>query len=445
MPARHHRRAGGDALIFSSTVDPSYRAGLSDAVAGNVPPAGGLYQPLLPPAFDDVEDLLALDWRRRSSVILSRLLAPDFSAAEVDALVAEAFDFPLPRVTVTPNAALLELFHGPTLSFKDFGVRFQAALMARLRERDADASPRLVLTATSGDTGAAVADAFSRRPGFRVAVLYPAGRISPLQERQIATVGGSVRAFAVEGSFDDCQRLVKDCFADADLHRELGLVSANSIHVARLLAQVPYYFEAAAHVASGAALVVAVPSGNFGNLCAGLIARRLGAPIRALVAATNLNRTVPDFLDGGPYAPRPSVATLSNAMDVGAPSNWQRVTALYSGDTGALRRELRWGSTDENGTRAAIAELDALGYRADPHTAVAWGVLRRLQRAGESGVVLATAHPAKFEATLDPDAPLPEPLARAANRPLLTEPLVAESHELRARLRRWAPQPSPMR
>jgi threonine synthase len=184
-----------------------------------------------------------------------------------------------------------------------------------------------------------------------------------------------------------------------------------------------------------------VPSGNFGNLCAGLMARRLGAPIRALVAATNLNRTVPDFLDGRAYAPRPSVATLSNAMDVGAPSNWQRVVALYGGDNAALRRDLRWGSADEDDTRAALADLRSLGYRADPHTAVAWSVLRDLQRAEETGVVLATAHPAKFDFTRDRDAPLPETLDRALKLPLLAEPLVSDSRELRGQLRNWSAQP----
>ena len=294
-----------------------------------------------------------------------------------------------------------------------------------------------MLTATSGDTGAAVVNAFHRLPGFAVVVLYPAGRISPLQESQIATLGDNVQAFAVAGSFDDCQRLVKGAFADPELARRAGLVSANSIHLARLLAQITYYFEAvarAAPAADGRRLVVAVPSGNFGNLCAGLLAQRLGAPIAALVAATNANRTVPDFLDGQPFAPRASVATLSNAMDVGAPNNWQRIERLFADDPAALRAGLRWGSADDRATRRALADLVVLGYRSDPHGAVAYDVLRRTLQPGEHGLFLATAHPAKFEATRDPAELLPAALAAAALRPLLARPLAPDAAALRASL-----------
>jgi threonine synthase len=237
-----------------------------------------------------------------------------------------------------------------------------------------------------------------------------------------------VRAFAVDGSFDDCQAMVKSCFADPKLSNALGLLSANSINIARLLAQVLYYFEAAAMDQASAlsgrtsaqrALVLSIPSGNFGNLSAGLLAQRLGAPIATLVAATNANTTVPDYLTSGTYAPRPSVATLSNAMDVGAPNNWQRVEALFGNDWRALRAGLRWGSASDDATRAALGELAAHGYRADPHGAVAFHVLRSVLRPEERGGFLATAHPAKFETTLDPAQPLPAALAAVASRPLL--------------------------
>ncbi len=431
-----------------STRDPGLRASFADAVQGNLPGDGGLYLPAVLEPFVDADALLALEWTERARTIMGRLLAPELSQEESAAIADAAFDFPVPLVEIAPELSALELFHGPTLSFKDFGVRFLAQTLAFLRRRQGDSTIRTVLTATSGDTGAAVARAFWRLPGFRAAVLYPRGRVSPLQERQFATLGENVRAFAVEGSFDDCQDLVKSCFADGELARRLGLLSANSINIARLLAQVLYYWEAAAlagrgvsgsspRAANAGPLVVAVPSGNFGNLCAGLLAQRLGAPIATLVAATNANATVPEFLESGSYAPRPSVATLSNAMDVGAPNNWQRVAFLFGNDWAALRAGLRWGSADDDATRDALAALAALGYTADPHGAVAYSVLRRVQRQGERGIFLATAHPAKFEATFDGSRPLPPALAEVSRRPLLSESLSVDGAALRARLLAW--------
>ena len=411
--------------------------GFLDAVAANLPGDGGLFVPADLAPLADLERLLALGWRERSTEILARLLAPEISRAEAAALVAGALDFPVPLVRVRDGLWALELCHGPSLSFKDFGVRFLARVLALAAGRSARARNRLVLTATSGDTGAAVAAAFHGLAGFRVAVLYPRGRISERQERQIATLGGNVRAFAVDGDFDACQRLVKSCFADAALAAELGLVSANSINVARLTAQVLYYFEAVAaleRAAPGAPRpVVAVPSGNFGNLCAGLLARRLGLPLAGLVLATNANRTVPDYLDHGRWAPGPTVATLSNAMDVALPNNWERVAWLFDGDLAALRAGLRWGSLDDAGTRAELARLAVAGYRADPHGAVAAAVVERALARGEVGIFLATAHPAKFEASAE-GVPLPAALAAAMRRPLLAEPLDADPAALRRAL-----------
>ncbi len=434
-------------MIVTSTRDASLRVTFKEAALRNAPGDGGLYLPAGLSPFADVAELLALPFGARSTEILLRLLAPEFRRSEVESMVAAAFDFEVAYREIGPALSVLELFHGPSLSFKDFGVRFLAQVLARLGPSADDADDaddadngggrRTVLTATSGDTGAAVVNAFHRLAGFAVVVLYPQGRISPLQERQIATLGDNVQAFAVAGSFDDCQRLVKSAFADPELARRAGLVSANSIHLARLLAQITYYFEAAARAAAaadGRPLVVAVPSGNFGNLCAGLLAQRLGAPIATLVAATNANRTVPDFLDGQPFAPRASVATLANAMDVGAPNNWQRIERLFADDAAAMRASLRWGSADDRATRAALARLAAEGYRCDPHGAVACDVLRRKLQAGEHGLFLATAHPAKFEATRDPAEPLPAALAAAARRPLLARPLAPETAALRAAL-----------
>jgi threonine synthase len=429
--------------------DPSLRVSFKEAVLRNLPArrpgdgreGSGLFVPAGLAPWADVADLLALPWPERCAEILHRLLAGEYARQEVEEIVREAFDFPVPLVALDGGRTFaLELFHGPSLAFKDFGARFLAAVLARMAGRDGAA--RTILTATSGDTGAAVAAAFWRRPGCRVAVLYPAGRVSPLQERQLACLGDNVRAFAVEGTFDDCQRLVKACFADPDLAAELGLTSANSINIARLLAQLLYFFEAVAQLRGlfpgGGPPVVAVPCGNFGNLCAGLYARELGLTAAGFVAATNANRTVPDYLDSGSYRPRPGLATLSNAMDVGDPSNWERIAHLYRRDWESLRGALRWGSLDDRATVETLRRLWARGYRADPHGAVAYGVLERVLRPGEAGIFLATAHPAKFQAALAAlglQAPLPPALQTLLDRPLQREHLPADEARLKARLR----------
>jgi threonine synthase len=430
---------------LTSTRNPALRVSFKEAVLRNLPgpqEGGGLFVPAELSPWADAAELLGLPWAERCTEILGRLLAAEYSREELAEIVREAFDFPVPLAPLAPESDsrlfALELFHGPSLAFKDFGARFLAAVLARLPS----CRPRTVLTATSGDTGAAVAAAFWGRPGCRAAVLYPAGRISPLQERQVACLGGNVLALAVEGTFDDCQRLVKACFADPELSAELCLTSANSINVARLLAQVLYYFEASAQLrrlAPGAGPpLVAVPSGNFGNLCAGLYARQLGLPAAGFVAATNANRTVPDYLDGGRYQPRPGIATLSNAMDIGDPSNWERIVHLYGRDREALRRALRWGSLDDRATVEALRRLWARGYRADPHGAVACGVLESVLRPGETGIFLATAHPAKFQAALAAhglEPPLPPALLALLDRPLRREVLPAGVEGLKARLR----------
>jgi threonine synthase len=416
-----------------STRTPSLQATFVEAIHAGLAPDGGLYVPVAIPHFSDIPDLLKLDFASRSAEILHRLLDDEFPRAVVDELVRSAFTFPAPLVKLDRRISALELFHGPTLAFKDFGARF----LARVLALGAGGRRRTVLTATSGDTGAAVASAFHGLPGVQVVVLYPAGRVSPLQERQFATCGGNVLALAVDGAFDDCQRLVKGAFEDAELVSRLGLTSANSINIARLLAQTLYYFEAAAQAAD-APLVMSVPSGNFGNLTAGLWAQRMGAPVRAFVAATNANRVVPDYLDTGVYRPRPSVATLSNAMDVGSPSNWERIFALFGGDHDAMAATLRWGSCTDAETAEVVVGLDRAGYLADPHGAVAYRVLQANLREGEQGIFLATAHPAKFREALAPalgrEIPLPRTLSDLLELPLLNEPLAADQAALKRRL-----------
>jgi threonine synthase len=410
------------------TRDSRATATFREAVLQGLAPSGGLWMPEPLPVFSDWDHLLALDWRERSTVLLTRLLGDEIDGdalATIAGIVADAFDFPVPLVAVRPNVYCLELFHGPTLAFKDFGARFFARALDLLRE---PGRPVTILTATSGDTGSAVAHAFWRRPGVRVVVLYPQGKISELQERQLATLGDNVTAVAVAGTFDDCQALAKLAFADRELSARHGLTSANSINVARLLPQLLYYTEAVARLRDRE-VVIAVPSGNFGNLCAGLLARAMGLQVRAFLAATNANTTVPDYLDTGVYRPRPSIATLSNAMDVGAPSNWERIEHLFGHDIERIRRTLRWGWKSDRETEEIIRRLAALGYVADPHSAVAYGVLEDHLRPGETGVFLGTAHPAKFLPVyerLGIAVEIPEALASLRGKPLLSREIPNE-------------------
>jgi threonine synthase len=420
-----------------STSDPQRHANFRQAVLAGIAPGGGLWMPEPLPVFADWPELLDLAWSERCTAILDRLLADELGHEPLARAVREALDFPVPLVPISPilpGIFALELFHGPTLAFKDFGARFFAAVLELVRE---PGRPVTILTATSGDTGAAVARAFWRRPGVRVVVLYPRGRVSALQELQLATLGENVTALAVDGAFDDCQTLVKTAFADAELTARHGLTSANSINVARLLPQTLYYAEAVAalrRLGIREPPVIAVPSGNFGNLCAGLLARTMGLPVKAFVAATNANATVPEYLDTGKYRTRPSVATLSNAMDVGTPNNWERIGYLFEGDLEALRRVLRWGSQSDEETERSIRDLRALGYLADPHAAVAWGVLRDRLAPGETGVFLGTAHPAKFLHVyewLGIEVTIPLALSELLGRPLLARKVPNEFDALR--------------
>jgi threonine synthase len=325
----------------------------------------------------------------------------------------------VPLVQITDRAWVLELFHGPTMAFKDVGARVQA----RLLHHFTDGTPLTILVATSGDTGSAVAQAFHRVPDARVVVLYPEGQVTDVQEAQMASLGDNITAIAVQGTFDDCQRLVKQAFADDDLRSHVWLTPANSINLGRLLPQVFYYF-ALAGVGGPGGPVVSVPSGNFGNLTAGLIAKRIGLPVRQFVAATNVNDAVPRYLASGRYEPRPSIATVANAMDVGAPSNFERVQALYGGDLAALRRDVAGFAYDD---RRVVAEIGRVhrehGYLLDPHSAIAWLALqdRLATDPGAAGVFLATAHPAKFREVVEPAigsrVDLPPALADALLRP----------------------------
>ncbi len=363
------------------------------AVRDGLAPDGGLYVPVaLPRLADGLPDpagSFADSGRAVARAFLDGELAPEV----LDGVVDGALSFPAPLVPLEEGLHLLELFHGPTLAFKDVGARFLARTLAAT---DDDAGVRTVLVATSGDTGGAVADAFHGVPGHRVVALFPRDGISARQRRQMTTLGGNVRAVAVEGTFDDCQRLAKEAFSDPGLRRDAGLTSANSINLGRLLPQAFYYAHAAARLDRGAAPTWVVPSGNLGNLCAGVLAARAGVPAAGFVAALNRNRVFLDWLEGGPPEAGDAVATLSNAMDVAAPSNLERLRWLSGEDRAALAREVSAVSVDDARTRAAMAgALRRWGRLVDPHTAVglaAWEEAGRPRPA----VVLATAHPAKF-------------------------------------------------
>ena len=418
-----------------STRDPQEQVLFSEAIQVGMAPRGGLYVPEHIPVFQDVPALLEMDFQSRSVLIIQRLLGDEFTPEELDWAVRDALDFPVPLVPVREGLLALELFHGPTLAFKDFGARFLARMLGLVARRE-KGGVRTVLTATSGDTGAAVAHAFLGMEGFRVAVLYPKGRISLLQEKQFATLGGNISTFAVDGVFDDCQALVKACFEDEALSHRLRLTSANSINIARLLGQVLYYYEAVAQARRLGHLdpVIAVPSGNFGNLYAGLLAQKTGLGVKSFVVATNVNRTVPDYLDTGDYRTRPSIPTLSSAMDVGTPSNWERIQALFQGDLQALRATLRWGSRSDAQTEATMAALRACGYEPDPHGAVACGVLEQQLQPGEVGIFMATAHPAKFLEIQEGAPGLPAALAAVMDKPVLSKPLANNLEALKAQL-----------
>jgi len=382
----------------------------------------GLFFPTEIPRMNDLAGLLRLPFVERSCHIIEAWIGSEIGLEAVRRLVEKAFDFPLKLVKVDDRRSILELFHGPTLAFKDFGARF----MAQCLREFAAGQQITILTATSGDTGAAVAHAFYGLPGIKVVVLYPEGKISQLQEKLFCTLGGNIHTVAVSADFDACQELVKKSFVDAELQQALHLNSANSINIARLLAQVCYYFEAVAACDYSEPPVIAVPSGNFGNLTAGLLTQAMGLPVKRFIAATNSNDTVPRYLSSGVWSPNPTVATASNAMDVAAPSNWPRVEAVLKA-MGRPLSELTGIAVSEAQTSESLRELHHLGYLAEPHAAVAACALKNSLQPGEQGIFLATAHPAKFkesvEQTLALNIDLPAPLQAVASRSILSKRL----------------------
>ncbi|XYU90899.1 threonine synthase [Pasteurella multocida] len=415
---------------------PEEQVNFAQAVRQGLGKNQGLFFPETLPHFEDMDALLALPLVERSQKILSALIGEEISPTQLAKMVENAFTFPAPVAKVEEGVYALELFHGPTLAFKDFGGRFMAQALAIVRGE----GKITILTATSGDTGAAVAHAFYGLENIDVVILYPQGKISPLQEKLFCTLGGNIRTIAIKGDFDDCQALVKQAFDDAELRQAIGLNSANSINISRLLAQVCYYFEAVAQLPKAARdnLVVSVPSGNFGNLTAGLIAKSLGLPIKRFVASTNVNDTVPRvYLRSGNWQPHDTVATLSNAMDVSRPNNWPRVEELFKRNGWALS-ELHSDAVNDNETEQTLKDMYAKGYLCEPHGAVAYRVLKQDLQPGETGLFLCTAHPAKFKESVERilalELPLPDALAKHAALPLLSDIMENDFAKLRAYL-----------
>ena len=417
-------------------------ASISDAIAAGLAPDGGLYMPETLPRFTPTD----FDGDATLAQVGTRLLRPFFAGdvleGELDAICDAAFaiDPPL-RAFGETNDYILELFHGATAAFKDYGAGFLAAALAALPRGD---KPLTIVVATSGDTGAAVGAAFHRKPGVRVAILYPDGRVSPRQAHQLGCFGDNVRAFRVAGSFDDCQRLVKTLLSDAAFKQEVPLGSANSISLGRLLPQMAYYAHASlAHWrASGRPLNFVVPTGNLGNALACFIARRMGLPIGELVLANNANDALAKFFEGGDYAPQPSIATLANAMDVGAPNNFERLQWLEP-DAASLRAQLSAESVGDDAIRATIVDTwKRYGETVCPHTACAVRVLQRLRTRGVDGdwAAVSTAHPAKFPEVVEPligqEVPLPPALATMLERPSHAQPLADDAEALRDLLRK---------
>jgi threonine synthase len=418
---------------FASRTHPERGVSYSEALFAGLAPDGGLFHPVEKPdlgglfaRFNDSTPFVDL-----AAGMAAALLAPELSAERTRRMAERAFTFSPALRPLDEDLLLLELFHGPTCAFKDFGAQFLASSMEELAGRE---DRRIqVLVATSGDTGSAVAHAFHGRKNIDVVILYPSGRVSLLQEKQLTTLGGNVHALEVAGSFDDCQRLVKQAFTDSGLRSRLRLTSANSINIGRLLPQAMYYVFAATRGAArdGGAPTICVPSGNFGNLTAGVYAWHWGLPVQGFIAATNANDVVPIYLSSGTYTPRPSLQTLSNAMDVGAPSNFERLVAIFGGDWQRMAARIEGRSVSDERTKETMRRIhEEHGVLVDPHTAVgcaaAWDHRAAGGRGGAAGrggkiIVLSTAHAGKFSEIVrdatGADPELPDRLARCLALP----------------------------
>ncbi len=430
-------------MLFYSTNNRQLRIPFREALFQSLPADKGLYMPVYIPELsgDFIRDLENRSLQDIALEISSALLGEDIPQAKLEEIIRDAINFGVPLRKLDEDVSVLELFHGPSMAFKDFGARFMSRVMAYFAADRGDALLD-VLVATSGDTGGAVALGFESVPNTRVTILYPRGKVSPIQEQQLTRNAGNIRALEVDGTFDDCQAMVKQAFNDPELKGLLNLTSANSINISRLIPQTFYYFHALADARRQGDHEVAfsVPSGNFGNVGAGLLAWKMGLPVRYFLAATNANDTVPRFLREGHYDPRPTIASLSNAMDVAQPSNWVRIMDLFGGDTVVLKTLLRSIAFDDKETKSGMRELyESYGYVACPHTAVAY-LAARQQRKEDPGdyrsIVLSTAHPCKFPEAFDAEIAsqmaIPEQVEALAERESKKEPLSNRYEEFKS-------------
>lgn len=417
-----------------STKNKSHFVSLKEAVFKGLPDDKGLFMPESFPRLPDqfLNNLSNLSFQQIAFEVAQALLKNSIPRAELRNIIEKSITFPAPVVPLDEQKYILELFHGPSLAFKDFGARFMAQLMSYFNR--GEDKELVILVATSGDTGGAVAAGFYQTPGIEVVILYPSGKVSLLQEKQLTTLGHNITALEIDGNFDDCQALVKEAFTDRDLSKKIRLSSANSINIARLIPQSFYYFEAFKQLnKTGDPIVFCVPSGNFGNLTAGLIARKMGLPVHHFIAATNINDVVPAYLMSGNYQPRPSIATISNAMDVGDPSNFARMCDLYEPDLEQNQENCStWNNMAKNitgfgfndkETKTAILEVyQKYRYIIDPHGAVGYLGAKEFQEKHPNTrtIILETAHPSKFKDHVDDvlglETPIPERLASLANK-----------------------------
>jgi threonine synthase len=409
-------------MKFYSTNNRNHSLGFGAAVEKGLAADNGLYFPETIPTLssDFINDLHTFSKEEIGVEVMRHFTSEDISIEELKRIVRETLDFDFPLKEVSKDVFSLELFHGPTMAFKDVGARFMSRSLRAIAERES-----VVLVATSGDTGSAVANGFYKIPGIKVVLLYPSGKISQIQEMQLTTLGENITALEVDGVFDDCQALVKKAFLDEELNKKLALTSANSINIARWLPQSIYYFLAVAEARRQGfeEVVFSVPSGNLGNITAGMVGAKMGLPVKKFIAATNMNKIVPDYLTSGVYSPVASVATISNAMDVGAPSNFVRLTEMYGNSHEGITHDLEGYYLNDDQTKKVMKRCyEENEYVLDPHGAIAYDALLKsgLTNDKTCGIFLETAHPAKFkdivDDALDIDLPLPEKLKEIVNK-----------------------------
>ena len=418
-------------MKYYSLSGHSQKVSFEKAVVEGIAPDRGLYfpeslQPLPASFFEQIDSMSNLEIAQKA---ISQFIGDEIQESALQSILEKVLDFDFPVVPITDNIATLELFHGPTMAFKDVGARFMAQCLGYFNQNKSQNVT--VLVATSGDTGGAVANGFLGVEGVDVVILYPKGRVSEIQERQLTTLGQNITALEVEGTFDDCQEMVKTAFLDTDITDKRQLTSANSINVARWLPQLFYFLFAYQQLTSEGKekeIVFSVPSGNFGNICAGIVAHKLGMPISKFIASVNTNDTVVRYLASGNYDPKPSVATISNAMDVSNPSNFIRIEKLFSNDLAHLKEKFTSYSYDDTATRQAMLELQDKGYIADPHGAVGYLGLKEFGLSeNQQGVFLETAHPIKFldtvKETLNIDLDLPKQIQAVMGKDMVKTPI----------------------